>query len=144
MPTLADRVDPVGLLKLLERITKDRDCLCALEKAQAFPAQGRSSIFTYGVYTGYCEMALAALSLPYEVVSPQTWQKSMHNGIDAKIKLPKVRSALKMQRLMGLDAFMVGKQRDPHDGLIDAALLAIWIQRQACGSPRGRRRARAD
>lgn len=131
MPKYADKVDPGSLFRLVEKMAKGRDILFFLERAHAMPKQGRVSILNYGVYAGFCEMALAALAIPYEMIMPKRWQADMHGGIDTKIQDPKLRSAIKVQRLMGLDKFMIGKRSKPHDGLVDAFLIALHAQRTA-------------
>lgn len=132
MPKFADKVDARGLFRLLNQMTKDKDVLVHLEKAQAFPKQGVVSVLNYGIFAGYCEMALYGLALPFELVTPQAWQKVMHSGIETSIKDAKIRSALKVQRLMGLEPFMIGKKtKRPHDGLVDAYLIALHAQRQS-------------
>ena len=132
MPCFAGRVDPGALYRLLESMTKDKDVIVYLEKAHCMPMQGRVSIMNYGIYAGFCEMALAALALPFEMVVPQTWQRVMFSGIQATIKDPKIKAALKIQRLFGLDQFQLTglKVKRPHPGLIDATLISLFGLRQ--------------
>lgn len=129
MPNLADKVDARALFDLLQKATNGLEFVACLEKAHAMPKQGVVSVLNYGTYYGYCEMALAAMGASYELVLPQKWQKDMHSGIQAGIKDPKLRSALKAQQLLGLDRFTVGKAKKPHDGLVDAFLLATYLFR---------------
>jgi hypothetical protein len=131
MPVFADRVDPKGLFNLIQSLTKDKDVLVTLEKPIAMPRQSSVSTLSTGINFAYCEMALASLGLAYELVPPKKWQTEMHSGIDGRID-PKVRSALKCQRLFGLDQFMrTERSKKPHDGLVDAVLIAIFGQRQS-------------
>lgn len=55
------------------------DTFAALERVHASPQMGRSSIFTFGCNAGMWEGMLAGAEIPYEKVSPQTWQKTVYN-----------------------------------------------------------------
>jgi|TARA_R110000824_G_scaffold196476_1_gene379742 crossover junction endodeoxyribonuclease RuvC len=49
-----------------------------LEKVGAMPKQGVSSTFKFGLGYGHLQGVLDALLIPYELVSPQIWQKSLN------------------------------------------------------------------
>lgn len=46
-----------------------------LEKVGAMPGQGVSSMFTFGHAAGVVEGVVAALGIPYTLVTPQSWKK---------------------------------------------------------------------
>jgi len=46
-----------------------------LEAVHAFPGQGLSSSFHFGMSYGGLRMALVALHIPFEAISPQRWQR---------------------------------------------------------------------
>ena len=46
-----------------------------IEQVHAMPKQGVSSMFTFGHAAGVVEGVVAALSLPYTLVTPQHWKK---------------------------------------------------------------------
>jgi len=48
-----------------------------LEKVSAMPGQGVSSTFKFGASFGELKMALTAIGVPFTLVTPATWQKSM-------------------------------------------------------------------
>ena len=48
-----------------------------VERAQAMPGQGVSSMFNYGTGYGQILGVLAALRIPYETVSPVVWKRKM-------------------------------------------------------------------
>lgn len=48
-----------------------------IEKVHSMPKQGVASSFTFGQGYGVLIGALSALCIPYELVTPQTWQKAM-------------------------------------------------------------------
>ncbi len=65
------------------RVT-DGIVLACLEKVQAFPGQGRSSIFSFGTNYGIWQGILASRSIPFELVTPQKWQKAVLSCKPAK------------------------------------------------------------
>ena len=76
---------------------------------------------------------LISNDIPHTLVSPQTWQKDMHQGV-TKIENKKEMSLIAARRL-----FPNADLRDPnrktersqkeHDGLIDSLLIAEYIRR---------------
>jgi len=56
---------------------KKRDTFAYLELVHAMPGQGVSSTFKFGQQYGHLEMALAATGIPFERVTPQTWQRAL-------------------------------------------------------------------
>lgn len=55
-----------------------------LEKAASRPGQGVRSVFTFGQNFGFWRGVLSALKIPFETVSPQTWQARL--GCKSKTK----------------------------------------------------------
>lgn len=54
---------------------EDSNIFCIIEKVWAFPGQGVSSSFKFGVSYGFMRGMLIALSIPFEETIPRTWQK---------------------------------------------------------------------
>jgi len=54
-----------------------RQCFAMLENVHAMPGQGVSSTFKFGQSFGQCEAFLVAAGIPYELVTPQKWQKAL-------------------------------------------------------------------
>lgn len=65
------------VLDLLSGIASEGPCIAILEKVHSMPGQGVSSTFAFGQGYGALKMALIALGIPHDHVTPQTWQKSM-------------------------------------------------------------------
>jgi len=102
-----------------------------IEKAQAMPGQGVSSMFKYGCHFGEILGVLATLRIPHELVTPRTWTKAMHQGTAGGE--PKKRSLEAARRLFpGVNLVPQGC-RKPHDGIIDALLIAEWARRKNVG-----------
>lgn len=103
-----------------------------LEKSQAMPGQGVSSMFTYGVGYGIIQGILIAYKIPFTLISPKTWQKLMFTGTDAT-ETPKKRALQAATRIFAKPASFwlpTSRSKKPHDGMIDSALLAEACRRQ--------------
>lgn len=57
-----------------------------IERVGAMPGQGVSSMFKFGEQFGMVQGILAALSIPYTLVSPQTWRKECGVVLPAKVE----------------------------------------------------------
>lgn len=56
------------------------DSRCTLEKVGGMPGNGGSAMFNFGKGYGHLEMALMALKIPTETVTPQKWEKTYQLG----------------------------------------------------------------
>ena len=82
MPTMAlngtkQQVNPAELAKILERwksLSKE-PLVAFVEKVQAMPGQGVSSMFNFGMGFGILQGVLASERIPYVLVVPQQWKK---------------------------------------------------------------------
>ena len=54
------------------------DSFCIFEKVSSRPTNGAKSNFTFGRGIGQLEMALIALSVPSEDITPMKWMKMYH------------------------------------------------------------------
>ena len=105
-----------------------------LEKAQAMPKQGVSSVFTYGDHFGQLQGILISLGIPYQLVTPQAWQKTMFAGTATTLK-PKKRALIAATRLYPHQDWRAHEGcRVAHDGIVDAALLATYAWRSHRGA----------
>ncbi len=100
-----------------------------IEHSQAIPKAAAGSVFKFGAGFGMIIGVVAALDLPYTLVKPKAWQKVMHQGIDPSLD-PKRRSLLAAERLFPTQTFLKSERSSkPHDGMIDAALIAEYGRR---------------
>ena len=99
--------------------------LCVLERAGARPMEGRTSCFTNGMGFGLWRGVIAALNLPSIRPTPAAWQRQIFGtrpaGADRKARA--IETA--MMRCPDLD-LVLKRRRKPHDGLADAACLALF------------------
>lgn len=61
------------ILKAMQSIAADYDCVAFLEEVQAMPSDGRTSAFVFGVNYGALRMALVAAKIPHHLVRPNVW-----------------------------------------------------------------------
>jgi hypothetical protein len=85
--------------------------------------QGRGSMLTIGVGWGLLRGVCGGLGIPVRVASSARWQADLLNGLPGEGKDRAIAYAL--QEVPDLD-LMPGRRRKPHDGLADAACLAVW------------------
>lgn len=126
---LAEMVRFLELYAYSKRAPGNVAIMVFLERAQAMPKQGVSSTFSIGLGYGAWQGMLAALRLPFTIVSPQTWQKPMFMGVTHNGDTKRA-SAMVAQRLHpGIDWRKSTRAKNPHDGLTDALCIAEYGKR---------------
>lgn len=77
MPTMKvgkrNRVNAAAVTAWLKQYQNDSTCY--LEKVQAMPGQGVTSMFSFGHSAGIIEGIVVALGIPVTLVTPQSWKK---------------------------------------------------------------------
>lgn len=100
------------------------DGLVYIELVGAMPKQGVCSMFNFGVGWGLVRGICVGLGMPYMLVRPQAWQKVMLAGH------PKGSEYAVASRLWpGADWHLSPRAHKPHEGLVDAALIAEYGRR---------------
>ena len=89
-----------------------------LERVNAMPGQGVTSVFSFGRSTGILEGVLAAYDIPTTIITPQTWQKA------TQVRDGKDGSRERAMQLFPADADLFARKKD--DGRSDAALIAYY------------------
>ncbi len=102
--------------------------MVAVEKAQSMPKQGVSSVFSYATHFGEILGHLRAHQIPFTLVPPRTWTKVLHAGTCMKDD-PKDRSLEACRRLFPKAELILPRCRNPHDGMVDALLIAEFCRR---------------
>lgn len=118
---------PHDILEWLEEYS-GHDCVCALEDVgHGMPGQSSKATATFARHNGHLEMALLALSIRTEKVTPQKWQKiyqlGSSKGIDKRVWKNKLKA--KAQQLFP----SLGKRITL--STCDALLLAEYARRMA-------------
>lgn len=101
-------------------------CRVYIEKTQVFPKQGSVSGHTIGYGAGVWEGMLTALKIPYEVVSPKTWQKEFFTGKAGETKA----LSYKVASALFPNVELVTPRGRVIDGKCDALLLAEYGRRK--------------
>lgn len=115
-PNPADLAELIGTFGDIE--------MAFLEKAQAMPKQGVSSMFNYGVGYGTVIGILAARSIPYTLVTPAVWKRAL--GLTGKPK-----DASRALARAWFPHAPLSQQRD--HGRAEALLIAEWGKRERQG-----------
>lgn len=124
MPTADKFIDLRSLYLKLHRYDVHH---AFLEKVASMPGQGVASTFKFGRVYGATEALLSALCIPYTLIPPQRWTKAMHRGIEPLADTPKERSRLAASMLWPEHDFRKSSRAKlPHDGKVDAALIAEY------------------
>lgn len=89
-----------------------------LERVNAMPGQGVTSVFSFGRSTGIVEGILAAYDIPTTLVTPQAWQKAVGQ------RAGKDGSRERAMQLFPAQADLFQRKKD--DGRSDAALIAHY------------------
>lgn len=96
----------------------DGDRVAWVERAQAYPGQGRSSAFKYGTGFGVILGVLGALSIPYQLITPAVWKRK------AGLSDDKAASRRRAIELWPSHAQAFNRVKD--DGRAEAALIARY------------------
>jgi crossover junction endodeoxyribonuclease RuvC len=99
--------------------------IAVIEKVGAMPGQGVSSTFSFGCGYGQIQGILAGLGIPFELVLPQAWKKSILTGT-AKDKDAAI--AYCRRAFPDIPLIMPGC-RTPHDGIADSLCLLQYAIR---------------
>lgn len=111
-----------------------------MEKVAAMPFQGVVSMFSFGVVFGVLQGVVVGNSLPHTLVMPKAWQQRMFLGVPhvsksaqkgkgkkkQKVNDNKAMALIAAKRLFPKTSFIPAGCRKEHDGLVDAALIALW------------------
>lgn len=116
--------DPAGMAALLEKCNYE-GAHAYIEKVGAAPGQGVTSMFNFGKGYGMWLGILAALKIPYTLVTPQAWKKAMMAGM-AKEKAASIVRATQLFPEMA-DRLTLKK----HDGRAEALLIAEYGRRMS-------------
>lgn len=122
--------DEADLVRVLREWLGEFDVLlAAVERQQARPGQGVTSMFSQGEGFGLIKGVLVALSVPLVTPTPQAWQKVMHAGVFGPD--PKARSLVACGRLYPRVSLLETERcRVQNNNMADALLIAGWAARQ--------------
>lgn len=129
VPVAGNMVDANGFAALVSSMADapkaELPIVAVIERVNAFPKQGISSSFRFGVGYGILHGVLAALAVQRIDVSPGLWKKHFRLGPDKEQA-----RVLALKRFPML-ALPLGRKRDA--GRAEAVLMALWWQEQGAG-----------
>lgn len=100
-------------------------CRCCLERVNAMPGQGVTSMFKFGENFGFIQGLLAAYSIPYELVTPQKWKKEFQITGDKNSSVAVCKRLFPVVSLRRTD-----RCKKDHDGMAEALLMAEYARRR--------------
>lgn len=115
VPVAGGEISAPHLASLIRRYAPT---MAVIEKVNAFPGQGVSSVFNFGRSYGDVRGVVGALNIPLHLVSPQKWKK--HFGLSSDKDKSRM-LAIRMFPTVAED-FKLKK----HDGRAEAALIALY------------------
>lgn len=84
---------PQDLLGFLSQYRENS--VCTLERVGGMPGNGGSAMFNFGKGYGHLQMALIALEIPTEDVTPNKWEKTYQLGSSGKFGKTEWKNKLK-------------------------------------------------
>ena len=132
MPT-SDGIDECAVRGILEdalitarnRAMTMPPILAYIEKVNAMPKQGVTSMFTFGAGWGLVRGIMCGLGIPYTLIRPQEWQKVLLAGLNRDDT--KAAAYAYVSRLYPtLDYRISERGHKPHDGKVDSLCIAIY------------------
>jgi len=143
IPLIKDELSYSDLFDLIEHIQltdlakANGDIHIVFEKLGVIFGTSKITAFSMGYQSGAIEMIAIALKIPYTKVPAKQWQKEMFQGVEI-IKKPgrtnndtKAMALIAVNRIFPKQKLTFGtKATKPHDGLIDALLMAQYAKRK--------------
>lgn len=141
MPMIKTELDYSGLYRVLKDYVEYGIDHIVFEKLGVIFGTSKATAFSMGHQAGAIEMACISMGIPFTKVPPKVWQKEMFTGV-TDITRPSA-SGKTVQRDTKAMALVAVKQlfpklkltfgdkaEKPHDGLIDAVLMAEYARRK--------------
>jgi len=99
-----------------------------VEKQQAWPKQGVSSVFKLGENYGRWQGRLEVLKISYELVTPAMWRKGVFDAMPKQ----EDKKAMSLDLARRLFPELVGELKRKKDhGRAEALLIAEWLRRKS-------------
>lgn len=100
-----------------------------IEQVSAMPKQGVASMFTFGTGWGFLRGVVVGLGIGYSMVRPQAWQKEILAGVAGKDSKGAA-YLYASRRWPSFKWLATDRSKKPHDGMIDAACIAAYGERE--------------
>jgi hypothetical protein len=134
-------------IKIIDEKFRDEAFIFILENVHSLFGMSAKSNFSFGKNCGIIEAVLATMGFGFIKVTPKDWQKEMlkdipvikktKKGIESKKNDVKAMSLMAQQKLFpDFNSLASSKCRTPHDGLVDALLIANYGRLILCTTQR--------
>lgn len=148
MPLIGREIDIMALYKIIFKF-KGKDAHVIFENIKGLFGIGKTAAMDLSVQRGIIEAICVGAKLPYTIIGPKKWQNEMFK--DAKVQYKtstrkdpntgekkskkaidtKATALLVAKRLFPQEDFLATERsKKPHDGLVDACLLAEYGRRR--------------
>lgn len=124
LPVIGGDLSAGQLFEIVRKVNPD---VCVVERVNAFPGQGVSSVWRFGRAYGAILAVLACSSIRTELVTPTVWKKAM--GLPGKDKEQARELALRLFPDLGQT---LARKKD--HGRAEALLIAEFWRRKAEGA----------
>lgn len=140
IPLVAEEISIVDLQMIFDVYVEDGTIVCAVEDVHSIFSVSAKANFQFGRSLGIIEGIVACKGIQWLKVAPKEWQKTAWQGIPV-VRKPsdkpgkdgpvdtKAMSLHASKRLFPNESFIpTARSKKPHDGLIDAALIAYYLK----------------
>ena len=98
---------------------------CVVERVNAMPGQGVTSMFSFGENYGFIQGLLTAFNVPYELVRPAKWKKEFGVTSDKNTSI-----SVAKRLFPNASLFRTERCRKEDDGIAEALLIAEYARRK--------------
>lgn len=116
---------PMSRENLIEAFSKFTPKVVCLEKVNAMPNQGVTSMFTFGKNAGFIEGVLESFKAPYQLIRPQAWKKEFGLNSDKQQSIDVCKQLFPNVNLLATE-----RCRKENDGMAEALLMAVYAKRK--------------
>ena len=102
-----------------------QNVIAAVEKVNARPGQGVTSMFSFGKSAGFIEGVLSTLGISYQLIPPATWKREF--SLIGKDKKASIETCQKL--FPEVDLRRSERSRTDSDGKAEALLIALYAER---------------
>lgn len=131
MPVIGKIIDVPSLFNILNK----PNATIVFEDLGVIFGSSKATAFSMGYQIGVVEALSVAIQTPYHKIKARVWQKEMFQGVPELKKSgkrdTKGMALVACQRIYpGMDLRLTARSINPHDGLVDAVLIAEYAKRK--------------
>jgi len=118
-----------GIIEIFEGFIEPEKVRVVLEKAHVRPISGKRACFMTGFGYAVMQTAIECFGFGYEIVRPKEWQTEILKGINTG-DTKKDSIMFCKRKWPSIDWTPTERSTKPHDGLTDAACMALYCYRR--------------